>query len=101
MYAGKLVFSQVLEPLPPHTFRRCVQRYRGNHKVKEFTCHDQFLCMAFAPLTYRESLRDIEACLRAQENKLFHMAVARAVAAPWPTPMPIETGAFTPTWPML
>lgn len=73
MYAGKLVFSQVLEHLPPHPFRRCVQRYRGNHKVKEFSCHDQFLCMAFAQLTYRESLRDIEACLRAQENKLFHM----------------------------
>jgi hypothetical protein len=80
MYTGKLVFSQVLEHLPLHTFRRCVQRYRGNHKVKEFTCHDQLLCMAFAQLTYRESLRDIEACLRAQENKLFHMGIRSQVA---------------------
>jgi len=80
MYTGKLVFSQVLEHLPLHTFRRCVQRYRGNHKVKEFTCHDQFLCMAFAQLTYRESLRDIEACLRAQESKLFHMGIRGKVS---------------------
>jgi len=80
MYVGKLVFSQVLEHLPLHTFRRCVQRYRGNHKVKEFTCYDQFLCMAFAQLTYRESLRDIEACLRAQENKLFHMGIRGKVS---------------------
>jgi len=80
MYAGKLVFSQVLEHLPKHTFRRCVQRYRGNHKVKEFTCHDQFLCMAFAQLTFRESLRDIEACLRAQSNKLFHMGIRSQVS---------------------
>jgi hypothetical protein len=80
MYTGKLVFSQVLEDLPLHTFRRCVQRYRGNHKVKEFTCHDQFLCMAFAQLTYRESLRDIEACLRAQESKLFHMGIRGKVS---------------------
>jgi hypothetical protein len=80
MYAGKLVFSQVIEHLPKHTFRRCVQRYRGNHKVKEFTCHDQFLCMAFAQLTFRESLRDIEACLRAQSNKLFHMGIHSQVS---------------------
>ena len=80
MYAGKLVFSQVLEHLPLHTFRRCVQRYQGNYKVKEFTCHDQFLCMAFAQLTYRESLRDIEACLRAQSNKLFPMGIRGKVS---------------------
>lgn len=80
MYAGKLVFSQILEHLPLHTFRRCVQRYRGNYKVKEFTCHDQFLCMAFAQLTFRESLRDIEACLRAQSNKLFHMGIRSQVS---------------------
>jgi hypothetical protein len=80
MYSGKLVFSQVLEHLPMHTFRRCVQRYRGNFKVKDFTCHDQFLCMAFAQLTFRESLRDIEACLRAQSNKLFHMGIRSQVS---------------------
>ena len=70
MYTDNLVFSQVMEHLPMHTFRRCVQRYHGNHKIKSFTCLDQFRCMAFAQLTYRESLRDIEACLRAQQNKL-------------------------------
>jgi hypothetical protein len=80
MYAGKLVFSQILEHLPLHTFRRCVQRYRGNYKVKDFSCHDQFLCMAFAQLTFRESLRDIEACLRAQSNKLFHMGIRSQVS---------------------
>lgn len=80
MYAGKFVFSQVTEHLPLHTFRRCVQRYRGNHKVKQFSCLDQYLCMAFAQLTYRESLRDIEVCLRAQQAKLYHMGIRAAVA---------------------
>ena len=80
MFAGKLVFSQVVDHLPLHTFRQCVKRYQGNHKVKEFTCLDQFLCMAFAQLTYRESLRDIEACLRAQSNKLYHMGIRSQVA---------------------
>jgi hypothetical protein len=74
MYTGKLIFAQVLDHLPQHTFRRCVERYGGNQHVKRFTCQDQFRCMAFAQLTYRESLRDIEACLRAQHNKLYHMA---------------------------
>lgn len=68
MYTGKLVFSQVMEHFPLHVFHRCVSRYNGDFKVKEFTCLDQFLCMAFAQLTYRESLRDIEACLRAQKT---------------------------------
>ena len=75
MYTGKLVFSQVMEHLPLHTFHQCVSRYSGNHKIKNFTCLDQYLCMAFAQLTYRESLRDIEACLRAQKNKLYHMGI--------------------------
>lgn len=75
MYSGKLVFSQVMEHLPLHTFHQCVSRYGGNHKIKDFTCLDQYLCMAFAQLTYRESLRDIEACLRAQKNKLYHMGI--------------------------
>jgi hypothetical protein len=79
MYAGKLVFSQVMEHLPLHVFHQCVDRYNGNFKVKEFTCLDQYLCMAFAQLTYRESLRDIEACLRAQKNKLYHMGIRSAV----------------------
>ncbi len=66
MNTGKTIFRQLVELLPIHEFRRCVKRYRGNYKVTNFSCFDQFLCMAFAQLTYRESLRDIEACLRSQ-----------------------------------
>jgi hypothetical protein len=69
-----------MDYLPIHTFRRCVQRYRGGYKVKDFSCLDQYLCMAFAQLTYRESLRDIEACLRAQQSKLYHMGIRSRVA---------------------
>ena len=75
MHAGRLVFSQVIDHLPMHTFRRCVARYDGNRYKKTFSCLDQYLCMAFAQLTYRESLRDIEACLRAQKDKLYHMGI--------------------------
>ena len=80
MYTGKLVFSQVMEHLPLHVFHQCVSRYSGDFKVKEFTCLDQYLCMAFAQLTYRESLRDIEACLRSQQNKLYHMGIRSSVS---------------------
>jgi hypothetical protein len=80
MYTGKLVFSQVIDHLPMYTFRRSVQRYHGNYKVKSFTCLDQYLSMAFAQLTYRESLRDIEACLRSQPNKLYHMGIRGKVS---------------------
>lgn len=75
MNSGKTVFSQVMDFLPMHEFRKCVQLYRGNYKVKSSSCFDQFLCVAFAQLTYRESLRDIEACLRAMQNKLYHMGI--------------------------
>lgn len=80
MYTGKIIFSQVMDHLPMHIFHRNVQRYNGNHKIKDFTCLDQYLCMAFAQLTYRESLRDIEACLRAQNNKLYHMGIRSNVS---------------------
>ena len=80
MYAGKLVFSQVMDHLPWHTFQRCVRRYDGNHKVQSFNCSDQYRCMAFAQLTYRESLRDIETCLRAQASKLYHMGINRRIS---------------------
>jgi len=80
MAMGKLVFAQVMEHLPLTTFRRCVARYGGEHKVKTFSCLDQYLCMAFAQLTYRESLRDIEACLGAQAGKLYHMGIRSSVA---------------------
>lgn len=80
MYTGQTVFSQLMDFAPAHEFRKCVQRYRGNHKVKSFSCWDQFLCMAFAQLTFRESLRDIEACLRATGSKLYHMGIRGKVS---------------------
>jgi len=80
MYTGRLIFSQVMDYLPKHIFKQCVNRYHGNRKIKNFTCLDQFLCMAFAQLTYRESLRDIEVCLRAQHNKLYHMGIRGGIA---------------------
>jgi hypothetical protein len=80
MNTGKLVFAQITGHLPLTPFRRCVARYGGSHKVKRFSCLDQYLCMAFAQLTYRESLRDIEACLRAQQSKLYHMGIKSRVS---------------------
>ena len=80
MPSGQFVFSQVMAQLPMKTFRRCVQRYHGNRYVKSFTCLDQFLCMAFAQLTYRESVRDIEVCLRAHRDKLYHLGLRGGVS---------------------
>ena len=80
MNLGKFVFAQVMEHLPLHGFHRCVVRYSGEHKVKRFSCLDQYLCMAFAQLTYRESLRDIEACLGVQSSKLYHLGFRSPVA---------------------
>ena len=80
MHEGKLVFSQVTDHLPLHTFRRCVQRYHGERYVKKFRCFDQYLVMAFAQLTYRESLRGIEACLRSQNSKLYHMGIRATIS---------------------
>src|SRR5438876_1629723 len=73
MNLGRTVFSQLVDFLPTYQFQICVDRYQGNRYVKDFSCWYQFLCLAFAQLTYRESLRDIEACLRAQQPKLYHM----------------------------
>lgn len=73
MDTGKTVFAQLMDFLPVYEFHKCVQRYNGHYKVKHFSCWSQFLCMAFAQLTYRESLRDIEACLRSNQRKLYHM----------------------------
>ncbi len=75
MYAGKLVFAQVMEFAPWHTFRRLVEKYRGDFNARSFSCLDQFLCMSFAQLTYRESLRDIEACLTSQPGKCYHLGL--------------------------
>src|SRR5882672_1848675 len=80
MNHGRLVFAQLMQHLPLTTFRRCVSRYQGERKVHSFSCLNQFLCMAFAQLTARESLRDIEACLRAQRSKLYHLGIRSAVA---------------------
>ena len=80
MHSGKLIFAQLMEHLPEKTLARCVAHYRGNHKIQSFTCQDQFLCMAFAQLTFRESLRDIEACLRSQTEKLYHMGIRGQVS---------------------
>ncbi len=80
MHTGKLVFAQLMDHLPPMVFERCVARYGGNHKVKSFTCMDQYLCIAFAQLTFRESLRDIEACLRSQAEKLYHIGIRAQVS---------------------
>jgi hypothetical protein len=80
MYSGPLVFTQIMDFMELKTFQRCVARYQGNFSVKHFTCMDQFRTMAFAQLAYRESLRDIEACLRAQSNKLYHMGIRSNVS---------------------
>jgi len=80
MNAGQTIFSQLMEFVPMYEFRKCVERYQGHYKVKSFSCWEQFLSMAFAELTYRESLRDIEACLRAGHAKLYHMGFRGRVA---------------------
>jgi len=80
MYVGTTVFSQLMDFLPWPRFRVCVRRYRGDYKVKRFTCSEQFRVMAFAQLAFRESLRDIEACLRARRCKLYHMGIRGGVS---------------------
>ena len=80
MHSGKLVFAQLMEFFPRHDFDKCVRRYRGNYRTRDFSCRDQFLAMAFAQLTYRESLRDIETCLRSVQPKLYHMGFRGPIA---------------------
>src|SRR6266568_3850070 len=80
MNLGRTVFSQLISHLPDREFRRCVERYRGDYRLRGFSCWDQFLCMAFAQFTYRESLRDIEACLRSSPDKLYHMGIRGRVS---------------------
>ena len=79
MNIGQTVFSQIMEFLPLHEFHKCVERYQGHYKVKRFSCLDQFLCLAFAQLTFRESLRDIEVCLNSMRTKLYHMGIRSLV----------------------
>ena len=80
MHQGSTIFSQIMDFLPKHKFRQCVNRYNGNYRTRSFSCFDQFMCMAFAQLTYRESLRDIECCLRAMHKKLYHMGIQGKVS---------------------
>lgn len=80
MNTGKTVFSQIMDFLPLHDFRKCVMRYRGDYKVRTLSCLDQFLSMSFAQMTYRESLRDIETCLNTMRNKLYHMGIRGNIA---------------------
>lgn len=80
MYSGRVIFSQLMDLFPLRAFRECVQQYRGHYKVQHFSCLDQFLCMAFAQLTGRESLRDIETCLRAIQPKLYHVGIRGKVS---------------------
>jgi len=80
MNHGRTIFAQLLDFLPLHEFRKCVNRYRGNYKVQSFSCLDQFLCMAFAQLTYRDGLRDIETCLRTLGPTLYHVGIRAKVS---------------------
>jgi len=80
MNTGRTVFAQLIQHLPRHEFNQCVHRYHGNYKMKSFSCLDQLLCMAFAQLTYRESLRDIVTCLNSHRQKLYHMGIRGKIA---------------------
>ena len=80
MHIGRIVFAQLIDHIPPYEFHKCVERYGGDYKFRGFSCLDQFLCLAFAQLTYRESLRDIEACLRSVSSKLYHMGIRGKVS---------------------
>src|SRR5208283_1504889 len=80
MLTCRYVFSQLMDFLPTDEFDRSVERYQGNRRMRGFSCRDQFLCLAFAQLTFRESLRDIETCLRALEPKLYHAGFRGKVA---------------------
>ena len=80
MNFGRTVFAQLLDHLPSYEFQKCVTRYRGDYQQKTFSCWDQYLSMAFAQLTYRDSLRDIEVCLRSMQGKLYHMGFRGKVA---------------------
>ncbi|PIS28195.1 MAG: hypothetical protein COT43_07045 [Candidatus Marinimicrobia bacterium CG08_land_8_20_14_0_20_45_22] len=80
MNTSQTIFSQIIEFIPKYEFEKYVKKYRGNYRYRSFSCWDQFLCMLFAQLSYRESLRDIEACLKSQSAKLYHMGIKGTVA---------------------
>ena len=100
MYLGKTLFAQIMDFLPWKTFHRIVARYGGDYRARSFSCAEQFRVMAFAQLTYRESLRDIEVCLAAKPPSFTTWAFARrSLARRWPMPTSRATGASTPSWP--
>ena len=80
MHEGRMIFSQLMDFLPRYEFDRCVRNYRGNYRTRTFSCFAQLLCMTFAQLTFRESLRDIETCLRAVNSKLYHVGISHRVS---------------------
>lgn len=80
MHEGKSAFAQVMQRVHRQQFQRCVARYRGDYKVRKFSCRDQFLAMSFAQLTYRESLRDIEACLRSRSQQLYRLGFRSSIS---------------------
>ena len=80
MYSGKFLFAQLMDSLPKRDFDRCVLKYKGNYRIRRFSCFDQFLCMAFAQLTFRDSLRDIETCLNSVKPKLYHLGFRGNIA---------------------
>jgi hypothetical protein len=80
MHSGKLIFAQLTDLIHPEQFRRCVRRYDGDHKVKSFSCWNQFLCMAFGQLTFRDSLRDVVTCLRSRQDQLYHLGIRGQIA---------------------
>ena len=99
MYLGKTLFAQIMDFLPWKTFHRIVDRYSGDYRTRSLSCAEQFRVMAFAQLTYRESLRDIEACLAAKPVSFTTWALARLSLAPrWPMPTSCATGASTSSW---
>ncbi len=98
MHEGRIIFAQVMDWLPRYEFDKCVRRYQGNRYAKSLTCYEQFLIMAFAQLTYRESLRDIETCLRAVDpSSIMRGCAAWEPEAPWPMPTKDGIGASSPT----
>src|SRR5277367_3419598 len=80
MHTGKFLFAQLMAFLPKRNFDQFVSKYRGNYRVRKFSCYDQFLCMAFAQLTFRSSLRDIETCLNSHKSKLYHVGIRGTIA---------------------
>jgi hypothetical protein len=100
MCTGKTLFAQLMDFVPWTTFVKIVARYSGDHRVRTLSCGEQYRAMAFAQLTYRESLRDIETCLSVQASKLYHLGFReRCGARRWPMPTRCAVGAFTPNSP--